>query len=243
MLKSKINKSEYEALPDALKEHYKQDGENYLLDSDDANELRSAKEREAEEARRQRERADSLQREKDEAERLRREAELSKAKKDKDVEALEASWKADLEAAVAAERRITEKREEQLRQLLVEQKATEIANEISISPRLLLPHIRERLRAEFDGEKPVTRVLDLEGKPTAKTLADLKQEFIDNKDFAAIIKGSNATGGGASGNGGSGGGASSKKFSDLTETERVTLHRENPTRFRELAREAGVTIP
>lgn len=242
-LKSKLTKTEFDALPDALKEHYKQDGDNYLLESDEAAELRAAKDREKEEARKQKERADTLQREKDEIERQAREAEAEKARKNKDVEALEASWKADKEAAILAERKNTEKREQQLRVLLEENEAVKIAAEISTSPKLILPHIRERLRAELDGEKPITRVLDAEGKPSSKTLDDLRQEFVDNKEFASIIKGSNASGGGANGNGGSGSGATSKSFKDMSEPERVALHRDNPTRYRELARESGIVIP
>jgi len=231
-LKSKLTKAEFEALPEALQEHYKADGDNYLLDSDDARELRAAKDRETEAARREKERADRLQAEKDEAERLRIEAETDKARKSKDVEALETSWKADKEAAVNAEKAVTARREEQLRNLLVENVALSIANEISTSPKIILPHIRERLTAELDGDKPLTRVLDGDGKPSAKSVDELKREFIDNKEFASIIKGSNASGGGASG-GGSGGGAT-KKLSEMSEQERVALHRDNPDEFRRL---------
>jgi alanyl-tRNA synthetase len=242
-LKSKLTKTEFDALPDALKEHYKASGDNYLLESDDAAELRAAKDRETEERKREKERADKLQLEKDEAERLKRDAELAKAKKDKDVEALEASWKQEKDNAVAAERLKTEKREAQLREVLVENEAIKLADEISTSPVLILPHIRARLRAELDGEKAVTRVLDEKGEVSAKTLADLKKELVDNAAFKAIIKASNASGGGAGGGGGSGSGATDKKFTDLTETERTAIARENPVKFREMAKAAGVTLP
>jgi alanyl-tRNA synthetase len=242
-LKSKLTKTEFDALPDALKEHYKASGDNYLLESDDAAELRAAKDRETEERKREKERADKLQLEKDEAERLKRDAELAKAKKDKDVEALEASWKQEKDNAVAAERLKTEKREVQLREVLVENEAIKLADEISTSSVLILPHIRARLRAELDGEKAVTRVLDEKGEVSAKTLADLKKELVDNPAFKAIIKASNASGGGAGGGGGSGSGATDKKFTDLTETERTAIARENPVKFREMAKAAGVTLP
>jgi hypothetical protein len=242
MLKSKINKADFDALPEALKQYYKANGDHYLLESDDAVELRNAKDREAEARRIATERADRLQAEKDAAEAATNEALLAKAKKEKDVEALEASWQAKLDAAVNAEVTKRTKREDQLRELLVENKAIELANELSISPKLILPHIRERLAAELDGDKPITRVLDADKQPTAKTLAELKQEFIDNKDFASIIKGSKGSGGGAGGSG-SGGGADGKKFTDLSETERVALHAENPVKFREMAHEAGITLP
>lgn len=241
-LKSKITKAEFDALEDAVKSHYrvnKEDSNIYTLDTDDAAELRAARDAEAELARQQRERADRLQREKDEADERARQAALDKAKKDKDIEALEASWKADKEAAIAAERIKTEHREKQLRDMLVEQKALELAAEISIMPKLLSSVIRARLAAELDGDKPFTRVLDENGQPSAKTLDDLKKEFVDNAEYASIIRGTKASGGGATGNGNSGGGAASKKFSELTEAERVELARSNPEKFREMAKEAG----
>lgn len=239
-LKSKITKAEYDALHDILKSEYIEKDGSYLLDSDDANELRVAKDKEAEIARQQRERADQLQREKDEADERARQAALDKAKKEKDIETLEASWNAKLDEAVSKEKANTAKREEQLRVLLVENKAIEIANEISISPKLILPHVRARLSAELDGEKPITRVLDAEGKVSAKTIADLKAELIDTADFKHIIKASNGSGGGANGSG-SGGGAD-KKFTEMSEAERIALNRDNPTLYRELAKASGVTI-
>jgi alanyl-tRNA synthetase len=233
-LKSKITKAEFDALNDVLKAEYKEKDGSYLLDSDEANELRQAKERESEARRLEKERADRLQTEKDAAEAATREAERLKAIKEKDLTTLEASYKSEKETAVAAEKAKTEKRESQLRELLVENKALELANEISTSPTLILPHIQKRLRAELDGDKPVTRVLDDKGEISAKTMDDLKKELVDNAAFKAIIKASNASGGGAGGGGGSGGGADGKKFTDLSEAERVALHRENPTRFNEL---------
>lgn len=243
-LKSKLTKTEFDALPDALKEHYKESGGNYVLDSDDANELRAAKDRETEARKLEKERADRLQAEKDEADAREREAKEAKAKKDKDFDALENSYKEKQATAVAVEQAKTAKREEQLRDLLVENKALELANEISTSPKLILPHIRARLRAELDGDKPQTRVLDDKGEVSAKTLVDLKQEFVDNAEFKAIIKASNASGGGAGGGGGSGGGASfqGKKFTDLSETERVSLHRTDPALFHQMREAAGVKL-
>lgn len=237
-LKSKITKAEFDALNDVLKAEYKESGGSYLLDADDMNELRVAKDRETEARRLEKERADRLQAEKDAADTARIEAERLKALKDKDVTTLEASYKAEKETAVNAEKLVTAKREGQLRDLLVENKAIELANEISTSPILILPHIRTRLKAELDGDKPLTRVLDDKGEVSAKTIDDLKKELIDNPNFKAIIKASNASGGGAGGGGGSGGGADAKKFNDLTEAERTALYHANPTRFNELANAA-----
>ena len=76
-----------------------------------------------------------------------------------------------------------------------------MAAEISTSPSLLLPHIKARLQADLDGDAPATKVLDRDGKPSAMTVADLSKEFVDNKDFAAIIRATKASGGGATNDG------------------------------------------
>ena len=233
MLRSRISATDFAALPEILQKEYKKDGDNYVLDSDDASELRTANTRAREERDEYKRRADQLETEKAEQVRLAQEAATAKAKKDKDVEALEASWKTEKETAINIEKANTVRRENQLSELLVENIALQIANEISTSPIIILPHIRARLLADLTGDKAITRVLDLEGKPSAKTLEDLKKEFIDNKDFASIIKGTNGSGGGASGNGSSGG-AAHKSLKDMSETERLSMARDNPMRFREL---------
>jgi hypothetical protein len=233
-LKSKLTKTEFEALPDVLKEHYKASGDNYLLEADDLTELRTAKDRETQARKDEKERADRLQREKDEADAAKTAAELAKAKKDKDVETLEASYKLKEETAVNVEKANTAKAQKQLREILEDKEAERIANEISTAPALILPHVKARLRAELDGDKAITRVLDANGEISAKTMDDLKRELIDNPAFKAIIKASNASGGGAGGGGGSGGGADGKKLSEMSETERTALYRTDPTKFNSL---------
>ncbi|WEM33661.1 head scaffolding protein [Pseudomonas phage PSA-KC1] len=58
-----------------------------------------------------------------------------------------------------------------------------------------MPHIKSRLMADFEGDTPVTRVLDKDGKPSALTIDELANEFVANKDFSAIITASKASGG------------------------------------------------
>ena len=60
---------------------------------------------------------------------------------------------------------------------------------------MLLPHIKARLQADFEGDAPVTRILDKEGKVSAMTVEELSAEFVANKDFSAIITASKASGG------------------------------------------------
>ncbi len=79
---------------------------------------------------------------------------------------------------------------------LVEGEALKLASKISTAPAVLLPHIKSRLIADVSGDKPVTKVLGADGKPTDLTIDKLGEEFVANKDFATIIKASNGSGGG-----------------------------------------------
>jgi hypothetical protein len=79
---------------------------------------------------------------------------------------------------------------------LVDNAALALATKISTSPSLLLPHIRSRLIADMSGDEPVTKVLGADGKPADLTIDKLGEEFVANKEFAAIIKASSGSGGG-----------------------------------------------
>lgn len=245
-LKSKITtKAEFDALPDVIKAEYAEENGVWLLQSDDATELRSAKDREkiradnAEaEARRLRDEKAASDAAVAEATRL---AEEAKARKAGDVAALEASWQAKFDAAIGGEKARGDKLEKSLRDLLVDREALVIAAEISTVPELMEPIIRARLQADLDGERPFTRVLDTNGKPSAANIDDLKKELVANAKFASIIKASNASGGGTTGNN-SGGGAPAKKISEMSEAERVALHRANPVAYKQQAAAEGIQI-
>lgn len=81
---------------------------------------------------------------------------------------------------------------------LVDAQALALATAISTAPTLLAPAIAKRLKADLSGDEPKTVILGADGKPNAEATFDtLKQEFVANKEFAAIIKASNARGSGA----------------------------------------------
>lgn len=124
-----------------------------------------------------------------------------------DVTALETSWKKKLADREAELQTIIEARENALREILVDSEASKLASQLTKFPKALMPHIKERLAAEFgeDG-KAITRVLK-DGKPSALTIADLKKEFLADKELAGILTGSSGSGGGAGGQPGSGGGS------------------------------------
>lgn len=223
-LKRKITKAEFDALPDVLKSEYKEHGDGYTLDTDDAAELSAALERQKKEAKAAKDRADALQKEKDDAEAARLAAEEEAARKSGDVSAIEASWQAKLDAEKKKADERAKRLQDTVRQLLVTNVARAIADEISTVPDLLLPHIEKRLAVEYDGDDAKTRVLDATGKPSAATIEELAQEFVANDKYAAIIVASKASGGNAGqhrNDGNPGGKGQSKKIADMTEAERV----------------------
>lgn len=229
-LKSKLTKAEFDALPKELQEHYKQESgkDTYLLESDGADELRRAKERE-EQARKdaetlatkEKERADELQRKLDDES-------TASARKRGDIEKIEASWKQKVEAAETAGKTAVEKLRGFITKTLGDNVALTLAQQISTKPNLILPHIKSRIAVDFDGDEPKTRVLDAAGKPTALTPEDLSKEFVANADFADIIIGSKGSGSGASGQ--QGGGAS-KKLADMNDAERTAWYQKDPAGF------------
>lgn len=240
MLKQKIDKAAFDALPDVMKAEYKANPTNaaeYLLDAEEAREAISARDREKARADGLQTQIDAINAQLNEAKTARETAEAEAAKKKGDIPAIEASWKTKLDEATAAAKVREEKLMAQLKALLVHDQAVQIANAISTVPSLMVPVIEARLSAEIDGDKPFTRVLDATGKPSALSLDDLRKEIVANTEYATIIKANDATGGGAGGATG-GGGASGKKFSDMTEAEKRSLNAANPAEFQRLSNEA-----
>lgn len=168
-----------------------------------------------------------------EAEEAARRAAEEAARKNGDIEALEKSWREKLERREKELLGKINELESGITAMTVDTVAAKLANELAVqgSADVLLPHIKARLAVEQRDGKYVTVVRDAEGKPSAATIDDLKNEFSSNPAFAPVIAGSRATGGGASG---SAGGGASKKFSELSERERVELYRRNPEEYRRL---------
>lgn len=226
-MKRQITKEQFAALSEDMKKEYKAEGETYILDLtdyEDPGELRRAKEREKLEKQRLQTELDAL---KEQIE----EAKNSGHAKKGDIEALEKSWK---QKNLELEQKLTGKlttRDAFIRKTLRDNVASSLASEISTAPAVLMPHILSRLDVDLEGDEPTTRVLGIDGKPSALTIAELKAEFIANKDFSAIITASKASGGGAHGN--QGGGAP-KKPSEYTEQERTALYKSNPSEFARL---------
>ena len=212
-LKKKLSKAEYDKLSDAIKAEYIEDGDGFRLDIDgdeDTGALKRAKDREAQ---LRRDAEAKLREAQEELDRINGDD----ARKKGDIATLEKSWQKKLEDQKAEYEGRVGKLTAHTTKTLVDNVATQIATKISNAPALLLPHIKSRLQADFEGDAPVTRVLDKDGKPSAMTVEELAAEFVANKDFSAIITASKASGGAGKPSNNSGGGApnNSDKPADL----------------------------
>lgn len=157
-----------------------------------------------------------------EAEEAARKAAEEAARKAGDVGALEKSWQEKLATTQAEKDAEITRLNSSLTNVLVDNVATTLANELALqgSANVLLPHVRNRLAVDYVDGKPVTRVLGPDGKPSAATIEELKAEFAANVAFAPIIAGSKASGSGAGGGNG-GGAAPSGNRSKMTPAEKA----------------------
>lgn len=224
----KLSKAEYDALPEALKPMFTEDGEGYsplFVSAEDVAGLKQKNEELLGETKKARE------------ERAAREAEAQRAieeaaRKKGDFETIEKSYKeriAKLEADHAA---ALQEREQRLYKLTVGAQAQKLATDLAGEDAdLLLPFITPRLQAEGDS----IRILDANGQPTANTIDDLVKEFRSDKKFAKVVITSKAQG--TRGADSTPPGASGKPENETSEEERLQLYRDNPQEF---ARRYGV---
>jgi|SRR5215217_103051 len=247
-LKSRITaKTEFDALADNLKLEYKEENGVWLLQSDDAAELRRAKDDEASRRRAAEDERDQLRRDKDKADRdaaaLKEEADRAAARKAGDLKALEDTLTAQHNTALNLVKADVTRLEGALRHALVNGKAEAIAAEISTTPELLVPLIAARLDADISGTVGTTRVKDAAGNVSPTLTIDLlKKEVVDNPKYAAIIKGTNASGAGGNGGGSGGGAPSGKKITDMNEAEKKAHYNADPTAYRAQALAEGLKV-
>lgn len=162
------------------------------------------------------------------------ERDAAKADKGQDVQALEASWQAKVDAANAKVADVTSALTSEVERLLVTNTAQAMAAEISTVPELFQSVIQARLKVEKGADgKYFTRVLDAAGTPSAATLDELRNELVANEKYAAIIVAGKGSGGGAGGSG-SGGGATEKKWLEYSDTELIELRNSDPEKYQRL---------
>ncbi len=137
------------------------------------------------------------------------------ARKKGDIEALEASWQKKMTDALAEKDAEIGTLRGSVDGLTIGRAASAMASEIAVqgSASVLERIIKDRLSVEMSENKPLVRVLDAAGKPSALSLDDLKAELSADKALAPIIAGSKGSGGGAANQ--SGGAAPDGKFSGL----------------------------
>ncbi|WP_227430405.1 hypothetical protein [Psychrobacter sp. I-STPA6b] len=223
MLKFKIAQADFDTLSDDQKQLYKQVGDEFVLEVDgvpDESEIERL--RKHNETLLAEKKAKAEQAKQAEAERLKLEEE--NAKKSGDVEALEKSYQAKLEAK---EKEISELKQQRDTDLL-ERESHRIASELTDNPanqKLLQRFIQDKLSVS-DGQ---VKALDANGQPINQ-VADLVNEFKTCGDYDALITGTKASGTGGSGQSGS----TTKAPSEYTEAERLALAQSNPEQFKQL---------
>ncbi len=221
----KITKDLFSTLPDFLQKLFTANGDEYAYQepkNEDVGALKRAKEREKEEKQKALDEVSKLQTELEDI----RKGAIPKG----DVEALEKSYKEKISKLEGEYKGQLDSANSNLHKLLIDNKAIAIAQEISTSPELILPHIKARLTVDTQDGEATTRVIGGDGKITASTLDDLKAEFIGNEKFSSVIIGSKASGGGASSSN-AGGASSSKSLSEMTATEEAKFANENPEAY------------
>lgn len=179
-LRHKINKAQYDALSDEMKNEYiagEKDGE-FVLDvsglpePEDTSPLKRT--------------IESLRNE------------VKGLKDDKSKLTQQIAEMPDIEALSKQHAEVTAKLTSFVNESLIDNEALRLASKISTAPELLAPLIAKRLTADLSGEKPVTKILGTDGKISAELTFDkLGEEFVANKAYAAIIKTSAARGSGA----------------------------------------------
>ena len=143
------------------------------------------------------------------------------AAKDKgDVEALEKSWQEKLANREAELTEQLQSTRSALTNQLIES-ATEQIAAIFVAPKTQKAYVSSRLSVEIVDGKPVIRVLDEAGKPTAMNLEEFRESLKNDPDLAPVTVGSKAAGAGATGGGGGGGGVATKDWSKASMKEKV----------------------
>ena len=166
-----------------------------------------------------------------ERQRIEREALESEARKNNNLEAIENSWKEKLALRETELTSQLSQAQAKNYELTVGRQAQELAGELAKpnAQRLLAKEIKERLTLDENGN---IRVLDLQGKPSALTIDELKAQLRADPTYQDIIIINNSSGGGATG-GGNGGGAA-KNPKEMTEQERIDLYNRDPVLFKQL---------
>lgn len=231
-IKRKLTEAEVQALPADFQKEYKAVGDGtFVLDveGEDFEHVSNKRRIEAEHREKAEKKARDLQDQLDDV----RRGNIPKA----DVEALEKSWR---EKQADADKKY-QTREAELTQALsktvLDSLAGGIASELFTVPDVMTSNIRSRLEVEIVDGNPLVRILK-DGKRSAMSAEDLKNELKGDAKLAPILIGSSAAGSGASGgNGNSGGGTTSvTEFNKLNDKQRTEMYEKNRPEFDRLSK-------
>jgi hypothetical protein len=231
-MKYQIDKAAYDALEPSLQAFYKAQGDQYVLvvEGLPAPEDTAGLKAKVDELLREKKDEKTRREQAEEAARL---AAEEAARKNGDTEALERSWNEKHTKALTEKEQALGSLQAQVHALTVGATAARLAGELAVqgSSTVLQRLIEPRLSMELRDGKPAVVVLDAEGRPSALTVDEFKEQLFNDAALAPLIAASKATGGGAAG--GKGGGAA-KKFSEMTGMERVELRRNNLPEYERL---------
>jgi hypothetical protein len=227
-----------DGLNDVVKGEYKQeaDGKYHLqIEDDDAGPLKRAKEHEAGLRKiAERERDDA----RTQALSLQSEVETLRSQQNGDVQVARASLEKDYERKLGESKAQYETRiqslEKTLRKVFVDDVAMQAAADISTVPDLIATDMKQRLQVEIVDGEPVTRVLTRDGKPSAVTIDELKEEYYKNEKYAPIMRAQGGSGSGADATPGKKGGGATKPLNEMNSKERAELLKKNPQEFNRL---------
>ena len=242
-----ITKSEYEALPDVLKESYTQEGENYrLVVEDDKGDLYGKlknADKLLEEKKREEQRRKELEEALKQYEAKQKEEELKKLEEQGKYEELLKRLEAEKEAKIQELQQKAEAEAQARKEMLLNLKVKEIATALAGERAALLePHLRNRL--DIRDDKVI--ILDSTGVPNPNMTDDkLIDEFKTNPLFAPVIKGRDSTGGGTVGANGNTAGGDWEQYFDRSSPnysimKQIDLEKENPALYAQLIKKFGL---
>ena len=201
-MKYKISKADFDALPDVLKEVYKEKGGEYFLQVEglDNEKLKQAKDREKERANKAEEDLKEAKEKLAEFEKSSKKKKDDEAAKNGDVEALRASHEEAIEKLKAEHEEELNAISGEMNNLLLSNAESEILsalNPTEVAKPAIKSIIKSRLSIETLDGKPQVSVLDINGKPSIAKLSELQSELLENKDLAPMLVAQTGSGGGA----------------------------------------------
>jgi hypothetical protein len=169
----------------------------------------------------------------------RRDEEEKRARESGDIDALNQSWQEKLDTLAQDNETKVSSLTRLLENQTIRAQAIAIASELAVqgSAEVLEHSILPRLSMEIKDGEIKTVVKSKDGKPSALTLDELKNEYINNPAFAPLIVGSKAAGGGANGsnqNGGAGTANPFQKGEHFNLTKQAEILRDNPAKAEQL---------